>query len=53
MTRIRVAAAQAHPVWLDAAATTKKILSLLEQAAAGGVQLLAFPETFCRDIPTG
>jgi nitrilase len=51
MTRIRVAAAQAHPVWLDAAATTNKILSLLEQAAANGVQLLAFPETFLPGYP--
>jgi nitrilase len=51
MTSIRVAAAQAHPVWLDAAATTKKILSMIERATDDGVQLLAFPETFLPGYP--
>jgi len=35
MTQIRVAAAQAHPFWLDAAATTEKILGFIQQAADG------------------
>jgi nitrilase len=51
MTQIRVAAAQAHPVWLDAAATTEKILGFIQQAADDGVQLLAFPETFLPGYP--
>ncbi len=48
---IKIAAAQAHPVWLDAAATTKKVVSFLEEAAAEEVDLLAFPETFLSGYP--
>ncbi len=48
---MRIAAAQAHPHWLDPAATTKKVLSWLTDAAAQGVQLLAFPETFLSGYP--
>lgn len=51
MTQIRIAAAQAHPVWLDAAATTEKILDFIRQAADDGVQLLAFSETFLPGYP--
>jgi predicted amidohydrolase len=43
---MRVAAAQAHPVWLDKAATTERVVSWIELAAKDGVDLLAFPETF-------
>jgi len=48
---VRVAAAQAHPVWLDPAATTDKVVTWLEQAAAQGVELVAFPETFLSGYP--
>jgi nitrilase len=51
MGAMRVAAAQAHPAWLDPAATTKKVLALLADAAAQDVALLAFPETFLSGYP--
>jgi nitrilase len=48
---VKVAAAQAHPAWLDKAANTKKILSLLRQAAGQDVELIAFPEAFLSGYP--
>jgi len=48
---MRIAAAQGHPAWLDAGATTKKIIAFLEEASAEGVELLAFPETFLGGYP--
>ncbi len=48
---MRVAAAQARSVWLDKDATTKKVLSLLADAARSEVALLAFPETFLSGYP--
>lgn len=48
---MRVAAAQVSPVWLDAAATSARGVSLIEEASKAGVQLLAFPETFLPGYP--
>jgi nitrilase len=48
---MRIAAAQAHPAWLDATATTKKVIGLLGEAAEQDVELLAFPETFLSGYP--
>ncbi len=48
---MRVAAAQARPHWLDPAATTRKAVAWIEDAAAAGVQLVAFPETFLSGYP--
>ncbi len=48
---MRIAAAQAHPVWLDAGATAKKVIGLLGEAAEQEVELLAFPETFLSGYP--
>ncbi len=48
---MRVAAAQARPHWLDPASTTRKAVAWIEDAAAQGVQLLAFPETFLSGYP--
>jgi nitrilase len=48
---VRVAAAQARPVWLDPKATTNKVLTWLEDAAAQQVDLVAFPETFLSGYP--
>jgi nitrilase len=50
---VRVAAVQATPVILDADATVEKAIDLLEKAAADGVQLAVFPETFISVYPTG
>lgn len=48
---MRVAAVQASPVYLDAGATTDKALGLLREAAAGGAELIAFPEVFIAGYP--
>lgn len=48
---MRVAAIQAAPVFLDAAATTDKVLKFLNQAARGGAELIAFPEVFIAGYP--
>jgi nitrilase len=48
---MRVAVVQDRPVWLDPAATTLKVVSLLERAAADGVELVALPETFLCGYP--
>ena len=43
---VRVAAAQAASAWLDPAATTRKVVALLEEASRQGAELVAFPEAF-------
>lgn len=47
----RVAAVQAEPVWLDADATIDKTVQMIGEAAAGGAQLVAFPETWIPGYP--
>lgn len=47
----KVAAAHAAPVFMDKAATTKKVISLIEQAAKDSIKLLVFPETFIPGYP--
>jgi nitrilase len=49
--RVRVAAVQTHPAWLDPTATTAIVLRWLEEAARQGVELVAFPETFLSGYP--
>ncbi|MHA3682995.1 carbon-nitrogen hydrolase family protein [Leucobacter sp. HY1910] len=52
MTRtLRVAAVQAEPVWFDLAATMDKTIDLVARAAAEGVDLIAFPETWLPGYP--
>lgn len=46
-----VSAVQSAPVFLDAEATTSKVVSLIGRAAAQGAQLVAFPETFLPGYP--
>ncbi|MFL5825694.1 MAG: carbon-nitrogen hydrolase family protein [Thermoleophilaceae bacterium] len=55
MTRfdtVRVAAIQATPVILDAAATVEKACDLMAEAAGKGAQLAVFPETFVSVYPS-
>lgn len=48
---MKVAAIQAAPVYLDAAATTDKALGLLREAASAGAELCAFPEVYISGYP--
>jgi nitrilase len=49
---VRVAAVQATPVILDADASVDKAIGLLGEAAAQGVELAVFPETFLSLYPS-
>jgi nitrilase len=51
MSETLVAAAQYAPVHLDKAATLDKLVSVVEDAAALGVRLLVFPESFVPAYP--
>lgn len=44
--KLRVAAVQAAPVFLDLDGTIDKTIDLMAQAAGQGVKLIAFPETW-------
>ncbi|MEM9134247.1 MAG: carbon-nitrogen hydrolase family protein [Actinomycetota bacterium] len=48
---VRVAAAQAEPVWLDMEKTTDKVIEYLAEAAGNDAELIAFPETFIPGYP--
>jgi len=50
---VRVAAAQATPVLLDAAATVDKAIGMVAKAAADGVRLVVLPECFVSAYPSG
>ncbi len=50
-SRVKVAAVHAAPVFLDRAATTAKAVSIVREAARGGAQLIAFPETYIPAFP--
>jgi nitrilase len=49
---VRVAAVQAAPVVLDAAATIDKAVELIGRAAADGAELIVFPECFVSLYPS-
>src|SRR5712671_7723447 len=51
LPRFKAAAVQASPVFLDAAATTDKAVSLIREAAKNGAQIVAFPEVFIPGYP--
>ncbi len=46
-----VSAVQSAPVFLDATATTEKVVSLIGRAAGQDAQLVVFPETFLPGYP--
>lgn len=50
-TKIKVAAVHAAPVFMDKKATTRKVVSLIEQAGEEGIKFLVFPETFIPGFP--
>lgn len=50
---VKVAVIQDSSVPFDAAATTRKTLELLEEAAANGTELIVFPEAFLGTYPKG
>ncbi|KAK4107744.1 carbon-nitrogen hydrolase [Canariomyces notabilis] len=50
-TKFRVAAVHAAPVFMDKAATIRKVTGLIEQAAVDNIKLLVFPETFIPGYP--
>jgi nitrilase len=51
MEKVRAAAVQATPVFLDREATVAKACRLIAEAAAGGAGLVVFPETFVPTYP--
>lgn len=51
MSRVRVAAVQAEPKWLNLSAGVEQTIEYIEAAERGGAQLIAFPETFLPGFP--
>ncbi len=49
--RFRVAAVQAEPAWLHLPAGVAQTIGFIEDAGAGGAQLIAFPEVFLPGYP--
>ncbi|MFD4427835.1 nitrilase-related carbon-nitrogen hydrolase [Nocardia sp. NPDC058497] len=49
--RVRVAAVQAEPKWLNLSAGVEQAIELIDEAADGGARLVAFPETFLPGFP--
>lgn len=50
-TKFKAAAVHAAPVYMDKAATLKKVVELIKQAGEEGISLLVFPETFVPGYP--
>ncbi len=51
LTPVRIAAVQQPPVLLDRDATLDRALTMTEEAARGGAQLVVFPEAFLPGYP--
>ncbi len=49
--KLRLAAVQAAPVWLNREATLDKACALIREAGAGGADLVGFPENFIPGHP--
>ncbi|HYD61562.1 MAG TPA: carbon-nitrogen hydrolase family protein [Noviherbaspirillum sp.] len=48
---VKVGAAHVAPVYMDRAATVQKTLSLIDEAARNGAELVVFPESFIPGFP--
>lgn len=48
---VRVAVVQHEPIWLDLEETVVKTIKIVEEAAKGGAQLVAFPELWIPGYP--
>ncbi|TCG00672.1 aliphatic nitrilase, partial [Paraburkholderia steynii] len=48
---VKVAAAHAASVYMNAPATSQKALSLIEEASRNGAELISFPESFIPGFP--
>ena len=51
MSKVRVGAVQAEPGWLDLEESVEKTISLINQAADKGVNVLCFPEVWIPGYP--
>ncbi|MFD6453842.1 nitrilase-related carbon-nitrogen hydrolase, partial [Nocardia sp. NPDC060220] len=51
MSRVRVAAVQAEPKWLNLSAGVEQTIEYIASAERGGAQVIAFPETFLPGFP--
>ena len=51
--KTKVAVVQAAPVLVDREATVRKVVALVQQAAADGAKLILFPEAFITGYPRG
>ncbi|GAA5954125.1 hypothetical protein JCM21900_002896 [Sporobolomyces salmonicolor] len=51
LPKIRVAACNVAPVFLDTPATVKKVIRLIAETAAAGADLVVFPETYIPGFP--
>lgn len=49
--RVRLAAAQSAPVWLDRDATVEKACGIIREAGANGADILGFPENYIPGHP--
>ncbi|PKS11737.1 hypothetical protein jhhlp_001725 [Lomentospora prolificans] len=50
-TKLKLAAAQAAPIFLNKAATTKKVCALIREAGKNGADVIGFPEGFIPGHP--
>ena len=49
--KVRVGAVQAEPVWLDLDGSVDKTISIIQESAKDGVQVLGFPEVWVPGYP--